>query len=574
MVTLRFRRASETHARSEFQAASDAAKARAWLATLAPADSPENLKRIGEYIGEVMEGPLGPARKYEIIDRVRVVLYTQLRDRVRVLEFRPVPLLANEAEPVWSLIDTCEDLREAYELLIPRLGDDPHEVPVSRASPGREEGLAPVATKVMALHRALDTNAHVLVLYLRLRVAVPERLWDQHCRLGQLARQLGVSNVEVEDPLHSSLTETCREAFNLPLLLALADPTMLSPPEFLAAMACALRWASKVGFRIDSALELGGPPVRPATNPGPVIQLAGNEHQVRLDTQRVLKSVEHRLALLDEGNSPHSLGLGDSIGPAASRNLLAGLLRRWGTVMPESIDFPEQVWRPSPSEFALAAIGAAQGADGPHRHISTLTGSITYDYTRMPEDALTRTRGEIERARIEQMLEEAETWSVVGEVPDSVLCMRRHVRPRLNLGQLIGLKLGGKVGPIPFLLGSVQGLQQGINDNSQGVARPASTHLVRIRLIPGLPQPVRAALDQVDIEPAYLMVPNAVPLDDAPIWDRVRAAPTQYALVLPAATFRPARTLRVVAEGTPTALRLEELVHRGLDYDHVLFRLV
>ena len=85
---------------------------------------------------------------------------------------------------------------------------------------------------------------------------------------------------------------------------------------------------------------------------------------------------------------------------------------------------------------------------------------------------------------------------------------------------------------------------------------------------------MRAALDQVDIEPAYLMVPNAVPLDDAPIWDRVRAAPTQYALVLPAATFRPARTLRVVAEGTPTALRLEELVHRGLDYDHVLFRLV
>jgi hypothetical protein len=54
----------------------------------------------------------------------------------------------------------------------------------------------------------------------------------------------------------------------------------------------------------------------------------------------------------------------------------------------------------------------------------------------------------------------------------------------------------------------------------------------------------------------------------------VRTAPNQYALVLPAATFRPARTLRVVAEGLATALRLDELVQRGLDYDHVLFHLV
>jgi len=573
MVILRFRRSNDSQIRSEFSALRDAQACKNWLATLTPLDSADSLRRMAECIGEVMEGPLAPSRKYEIIERIRLVIHAQVHDRVRDLEFKPVPLMANEAEPIWAMIDTAEDLREAYEVLIARLGDEPFAPATSQIASGEERTVA-VATKVMALHRALDTNAHVLVLYLRLRVAVPERLWDQHCRMGQLARQLGVPNEEVEDPLHASITQTCREAFNLPILIALADPTMLSPAEFQAAYACALRWSSKVGFRIDSAAELGSPPTRPQNNPGPVVQLAGNQHQVRLDTQRVLKSVERRLSLLDEGNTPHSLGLGDAISLSASRTLLANLMRRWGNVMPESIDFPEQFWRPSHSEFALAAIGAAQSLDGPHRHVATLTGSITYDYTRMPEDALTRTRGEVERARVDQMLEEAETWSVVGELPDSVLCMRRHVRPRLNLGQLVGLKLGGKVGPIPFLLGSVQGLQQGINDNAQGVARPASTHLVRVKLIPGLPQPVRVALDSVEIEPAYLMISNTVAPEDAPIWDRVRNAPNQYALVLPAATFRPARTLRVVAEGLATALRLDELVQRGLDYDHVLFHLV
>ncbi|MGA2550976.1 MAG: hypothetical protein ABSF50_12575 [Burkholderiaceae bacterium] len=570
---LRFRRSSDSHARSEFLALQDATACKTWLATLTPPDSIDNLKRIAECIGEVMEGPLAPARKYEVIDRIRVVLHSQVSERIRDTEYRAVPLMTNEAEPVWALIDTAEDLREAYEVLIARLGDQPFET-VS-GNQGREERTVPVATKLMALHRALDTNALVLVLYMRLRVAVPDRLWDQHCRMGQLSRQLGVPNEQVTDPLHASLTETCREAFNLPILLALADPTMLSPAEFHAAQFCSLRWSSKVGFRIDSAAELGSPPVRPTGNPGPVVQLASNEHQVRLDTQKVLQSIERRIILLNEGNSPASLGLGDSISVSASRTLLNGLLRRWGKVMPESIDFPEQFWRPSLSEFALAAIAAAQAPDTQRRSIITSTSaSVTYDYTRMPDDSLTRTKGELERERIDRMLEEAETWSVVGELPDSILCMRRHVRPRLNLGQLVGLKLGGKAGPIPFLLGAVQALQQGVNDNSQGMARPASTHLVRIRLIPGLPQAIIAAHDQVEVEPSYLLVPNAALSDDVPIWDRVRAAPTQYSLVLPAATFRPARTMRIVAEGLATVIRLDELVNRGLDYDHVKFRLV
>lgn len=569
---LRFRRTQDTRIQSEFSAIQSPGACKSWLATLVPLESPENLQRIGEFIGEIMESERGAESQYEIVDRVRVALFSALRDRVHDAEFRGTPLPTLETEPVWALIDTAEDLREAYELLITRLGDPQPRLVATNAFSG--EGFPAQPSKVMALHRALDVNAHVLVLYQRLRVAIPDRIWDQHCRLGQLARQLEIQSDEIEDPLHASLTETCREAFNLPLLLALADPSVLGPSEFSAALACAQRWSGKVGFRIDSASELGAPPQKPSNNPGPVVPLANGEHQVRFDTHRVLRSIERRIALLEEGNPPYSLGLGEGISAPAARALLRGLLRRWGAIMPESIDFPEQVWRTSPAEFALAVLGLGLQTERKDNTTSAMgSANSAYEYVRMRDDAVTRSIEDTEKAHQEDLLEAAETWSVLGETPDSVLCSRRHTRPRLALGQLIGLKLGGKAGPTPFLLGWVQGLQQGISDDSHGVARPASTHLVRVKLLPGLPQRARAAVDQVDIEPVHLLVPNTA-FNDLPMWDRVRAQTAGFTLILPLGTFRPARTLRVVVLGESAVVRLDELVNRGRDFDQVRFKMV
>jgi hypothetical protein len=574
MVKARFRRTEDLDDRTRFASIRDTAACKVWLASLVPLDSIENLDRVGEFIGELIQGPLAPARKFEIIDRVRAALYPGLRERVRDNTPRGVPLTTAETEPIWAMVDAVEDVREAYEVLLPRLSDAVGTTSMVLEEPD-EELTQTEPTKVMALHRALDLNAHVIALYLRLRVAVPDRLWSQHCRMGQLSRQLNCQDDELDDPLAATMTESCREAFTMPLLLALADSTMLSQQEFLAALSCASRWASKTGFRIDSSSELGGPPVRPALNPGPVVQLAGNEHQVRLDTQRVQKSIDRRLALLDEGNSPQSIGLGEGISGAASRALLRGLTRRWGAIMPESIDFPEFNWRAPHSEFALAVVGMGQSSDAAQRtSVSSATGEGAYDYVRKRDEALTRSHAEVERARIERVLDGAETWSLIGETPDSALCMRRAIRPRLSLGQLVGLKLGGKAGPTPFLLGSVQGLQQGINDNSEGVARPALTHLIRVRFLPGLPQLVKASVDQVEVDWVYLLSPNAPARDDISIWEQVRANQQSYALVLPLATFRPARTMRVVAQGLASALRLEELVQRGLDFDLARFKLV
>jgi hypothetical protein len=304
------------------------------------------------------------------------------------------------------------------------------------------------------------------------------------------------------------------------------------------------------------------------------VSFASDEHLVRLDTQKLLKSVARRTIFLDEGKTPQAIGLGDSIGLASARQLLTSLQRSWGAVSPESIEFPEHNWRPSPSEFALAVVGLSGPPDAPVKGTVAPAGGSSYDYMRLRDDGVTKSADDADRDQMLRLLEDAETWSVVGETADSVLCLRRHTRPGLSLGHIIGLKLGGKASAIPFLLGAVQGLQQGINDDHEGVARPATTHLVRVRLLVGVPHIVKAAVDQVQLDGVFLMLPRQGPASIDTVWERARESSEQFSLVVPLATFRPSRIVRVVAGGLAAVVRLNELMTRGLDFDQVSFTMV
>ena len=92
MVMLRFRRSNDKQTRQELSAIQDASACKAWLATFASLENADNLRRVAEFIGELMEGPMAPARKYEVIDRIRVDLYGAACERVRDNDLRTVPL--------------------------------------------------------------------------------------------------------------------------------------------------------------------------------------------------------------------------------------------------------------------------------------------------------------------------------------------------------------------------------------------------------------------------------------------------------------------------------------------------
>ena len=590
----------------------DGAGAKTWLAAMSHPGSVVNLLEIVEVLnalgarGEKNDATvLPPQRKFAIAERIRSVLVQVLVERAQEDSFAALPLADEFSLRFWPAIDAVAALRDAYVWLVSQLPETSSEPDVSQQpTNGSSASVAPAVliSRVDALQRALDINAQAMLVIQRARWPVPPSMWERHCTLGQLVRDLDCQDIEVADPQRASATQTCRAAFVLPIMIALADPTARSAVELDAIRMAAQRWSRKVGFRIERRNDAANTPVRPIPNPGPSVALG--TFMLRFDTQSAIQSIDKRLEALAEGKTPRAAGIGGSLRPQAVRELLQSLRVRWGSVAPQDIATPDRAWRSAASEIQVLAMVGMPGREAALREADIGNPSQfgreqnTYAYQRMKQGAVTRPREAIAGDRLDHLLESAETWTLGAESPDAIRCVRKHARPRIGLNRLIGLKLGARSSAAPFLLGWVEAIQGTTAEDASHHIRHTSAHSVRVRLAPGLPQFLRASIDEVELECAFLLVPGSsgafrprpshfasfVPLNsesglqadlsqkqDSDGWQAVRASPREYGLVLPHATFRPLRLVRAMRDGVLAILRLEELMMRGADFDLVRF---
>ncbi len=319
-----------------------------------------------------------------------------------------------------------------------------------------------------------------------------------------------------------------------------------------------------------------------------------------------MQSIDKRLDALADGRSPREAGIGDTLRAPVARELLASMRQRWGAKQAGDVDSPDRVWRDSTAGLvvmAMVGMPAKEPLKNKSNHgvrASVGAGQSPYAYQRMKEGGVTQPREVIERARVEQLMEHAETWTLIAESSDAVRCVRKHARPRIGLHRLVGLRLGDAAQNAPLLLGWVEGLQSTTVVLDDDVVRPSVAHHVRVRLAPGLPQVLLASIDEVELNAAFLLVPGGdgegrrragrptplVPMLSDPVghgeiliqdgdgWDAVRESPRAYGLVLPHASFRPQRLVKAVRAGALAMLRLEELMMRGSDFDLVRFTLL
>ena len=615
---LRFSRSGELQTDRKLRIV-DGAGAKAWLAGMSQPVDIQNLAEIAQVLRAlgalgVQDGSasLDPQRKFAIAERIRGALLDVLGDRIGESQFAVLPLEDDFALHFWAAIDAAIALRDVYAWLVSQLADAPvlAEATLSGAPAPQAESRSSFVSGVGALHRALDVNAQMLLWIQRARWPVPAALWERHCVLGQLVRDLDCQDVEVADALHVSITRTCRAAFVMPVLIALADPAARAAAEFEVVRMAAQRWSAKVGFRLERRVEAPAAgsdpstaPARPVANPGPSATL-GN-FIARFDTQSALQSIDRRLDALADGKSPREVGIGDSLRPQVARALLMTLRQRWGAVSPADIDSPERAWRAASSSLQVSVMLGMPShearRDGDARSPATTRAAQTYAYHRKAVDAITKPREVVASEKIDQLLADRESWTLVAESPDAVRCIRKHVRPRIGLQRLVGLKLGSTDRDTPFLVGWVEALQGMTVARDDGQYRQIGAHAVRVRLAPGVPQLLNASIDDVELDCAFLLVPSAgtsaagragrtpafIPMLSDPgldaerlaaigsdDWEVVRASPRDYGLILPLASFRPQRLVKASRAGTLAVLRLEELMMRGSDFDLVRFTLL
>ena len=607
---LRFSRSDDPPAEKKTRIV-DGAGAKAWLAAMSQPGSVANLLEIAEVLHalgargeENGSAALLPQRKFAIAERIRGVLVQVLVDRAREDPLAALPLSDEFSLRFWPAIEAAAALRDTYAWLVSQLPEMSSEPNISRQPPEASSASASAVvsiSRVDALQRALDINAQAMLVIQRARWSVPASMWERHCTLGQLVRDLDCQDIEVADAQRASATHTCRAAFVLPIMIALADPSARNAIEFDIIRMAAQRWSRKMGFRIERAKAINAP-VRPIPNPGPTVTLGA--FTLRFDTQSAIQSIDKRLEGLDDGQMPREVGIGDTLRPQAARELLQSLRLRWGSVAPQDIAAPDRAWRSAAGDMKVLAVigmpnrGAALRETDAGIPSQFVREQNVYAYQRMKQGGITRPREVIESDRIEHLLASAETWTLAAESSDAIRCVRKHARPRIGLNRLIGLKFGAREDASPFLLGWVEAIQGMTLEDEEQRIRHTVAQNVRVRLAPGLPQVVRASIDDAELECAFLLVPGAdsapgtatsriasfAPLNsdsglqpnliqthDSDGWQAVRASPREYGLVLPHATFRPLRLVRALRDGVLAVLRLEELMMRGADFDLVRF---
>jgi len=543
----------------------DAAACRAWLHGLGRPGSPELIAAIGDFLREARQDQSPPVGRVAILDVLRVAVFGALHEHTEQDEFRALPLSTAEVTPLWALLDTAALLRDAWFAQVALLADVPPQ-----ASDDRPQ--------ITALHRAIDLHAQILMLCLTLRVVVPESAWEMHCMLGQKVRDLDAHDLARPDPLHAVQSHTCREAFVAPVFLALADPAVLNRTELQLMRAFARRFAGRVPYRIDLAgAPSNRPTARPAVNPGPVLKLG--QYQVRFDSQRVYVSLEKRIEALNQGTTPAQMGMGERLSAGGARVLIVRMMRVWGAVQVDNIEAPETHWQAPPYDETLALLTTSVAADASGKKGAMPVANVNvYTYRRERRDGLTRSRDSLEKSRATDLLAAAETWRVEGVADDLWWCVRRQAKPGIIVSQLVVLKEGGHDTGPPLRVGYVEGLQQTLQADGESRLRPALAHNVRVRLLPGLPVRITAATEGMEFERPLLVLEGpieamaAVALED--IVDIVRNNTGQCSLIVPLATFRPGRELRIVVGGRSAKLACHELVWRGLDFDQIRFNVL
>jgi hypothetical protein len=518
----------------------DATSCKAWLAGVAPKDSERAIPAYGALLRSLESRGLAPGVLLDILEVLRGPVLSALRVAIRDIEYRALPLDADEWAQFLAQRALATALHAAYTNLVPQL---PDSLP-AKAAP---QGTVAVIPRVQAIQRGLDMQARIIASQYRARVTPPQSDWDELCTLAEVARDLRCLDDEVPDLLSPDRMETCRAAFVFPILLRLSLPATLTAPEFGVARMCARSWAGKVGFRIDPGTAPAG------ESPGPAFPISA-EHYIRLDTQRLLQSLQRRVQGLREGKTPQELGFDAKLSPQTCRYTLQRLAAAWV----RQIDGAHAFRQHPVGGFAQAFIGIPKAEApavprGPHGYGE---GAGPYQYLKRLDDTVSVVSRETDEgpSRIDRLFADTERWDVVSESADGFVFRRRERLPRVNLGNLVGLRLGNA--GAPFLLGYVVSLRQcGLEETSGGAE---AIHEVGVKLLPGLPEPVSFQLDEGATEEAFHLKATAA----------MGGATT---LVVPLATFREPTQVKLFQEARHRDVRLDALLMRGMDFDHVRF---
>ena len=258
-----------------------------------------------------------PAERLKILELLRDPIAFAQTESARKFAGRPLPL----APPEQAGMDTNRTLWQAVQTgylhcLAACLAGDANLRPHA----------ALIAQRAMGALRA-----ELLDIY-RAPTDPPAQLWQTLHRVFSAAEELGALAHPVNDTLQAEHPATgVTAAYAQTLLLHRASPYELSGRQLVQVERWLHRWGGKVAVLNAPPAEPRVPPlvVDPSSN-APETTVAEGGGQLRwLDLSDLSRSVKRRIAHLQRGESPASLGLGEDAVQPGCENLLKQLYQQW-----------------------------------------------------------------------------------------------------------------------------------------------------------------------------------------------------------------------------------------------------
>lgn len=516
----------------------DRAACEYWLSQLQFTNIRSAQEEILDRLGQLNRCAVSGAGRLEILEALRETVSFVQSEYRKKLAGKPLPLSEDEKSVLAGLMTLWNGMAVGYQRCLLATG----------------EGETIVSHKALICQRLLRYVGVQILEYVLACMEIPSESWREVNRVYAHAEASGIAASPVEDFLSGHNPSSCKNIYVQVLLAHLANPYELPRSQIQCLSHWLDAWSDMVtvGRSLPSKGE-GAPPlaVDLATDDGAqaAANLAWRDSVRYLDLSRISKDLRVKITLLQQGQTPQSLGLGDDSPQPGCGQLLAYLHRSWceGQI-------PRFLERSNTNRRVQVCFGQI------HIHYF-ISGKAFSQPKKKSKDLSEQQRKEIaafghvvSRTGKVSALQAGftqESWQVVDRSALGMRLLRQGGEgTRVNPNQLIGID---PADGSPFVMGVVRWL----------VVLHGGELKAGIRTFPGAPQAVA-------VRPTGLNVKESEKYVQAFLLPHVPALQIPGSLVLPAGWFRPARVIEMYTD-VEQRLKLTGLVERGVDFERVSF---
>ncbi|MGQ0750581.1 MAG: hypothetical protein ACT4PS_08610 [Betaproteobacteria bacterium] len=521
---------NSTESQGQLQFA-DVAACKRWVEQLPLTNVQQAQQALSLQLLALVKAEVPAIERLRILEALRApVTYVQGETANRYAG-KPIPLEAGELEAWSSVTEIWTQLEANYQKCLQSYRDGDLDI-------------APHAALITL--RLLTCVSRQMMEHFRVYRAVPEALWRALNGLYAFSEQHGFARIRVQDAFSQQEPDSsCAEQYLQALLVHLANPYALSIRQLAFVHDWSEKWATLVGLAQQPlpasagaalAVDLGS-----AAGAAFATEIAPQASVRHLDLEQLSKTLRQTITLLNQGQTPAQLGLGETARQPGCENLLMLLYVQWcraGTGRGEE------------RESADERVSVCFGISSAHFQVS---GRKEF---RQPAEITSREKRDLdtygyvlqpERQPAERSAEAIEVWNILNQSPGGFMCILRDPtsKSRIAHNQLVAVQRRGTRG---FQVGMVQWLR---------VEREREISL-GVRIFPGEPQAV--AVRPSNFTPGSSTYERALLLPEVP------ASATPATFILPPGWFQSGRFIETQTDGKQVA-KLLNLLEMGSDFD-------